>query len=130
MDFENDIRHGVYLKFGVLPQAMSWDLEFLWWGRWPRAISWQNHMDAQKQEKFKLREDVIEKLDKLNNACASVNKVADNVIGKCSSINEACNGIIESLEKVAPAGGGDALIDEVRRVPAFALYRKEYKLAR
>lgn len=129
MDFENDIRHGVHVRFGPLPCGMSWDLEIARWGRFANIITWTDHAQAQ-QEKFKLREDVIAKLDKLNNACASVNKVADNVIEKCSSINEACNGIIESLEKVVPAGGGDALIDEVRRVPTFALHRKGYKLAR
>lgn len=128
MDFENDIRHGVHVRFGPLPCGMSWDLEIARWGRFANIISWQNHMDAQKQKKFKLREDVIEKLDKLNNACASVNKVADNVIEKCSSINEACNGIIESLEKVAPAG--DVPIDEAHRVPTFALHRRRYKSAR
>ncbi len=46
MDFENDICHGVHLKFGPLPCGMTWDFEFARWGSWPNAIIWQDYANA------------------------------------------------------------------------------------
>lgn len=49
MDFAKDIQHGVYLKFGPLPQKLTWDIAFARRGSWPHPISWQDHLAAQAE---------------------------------------------------------------------------------
>lgn len=114
MDFENDIQHGVHLKFGPLPHGLTWSVEFCRWGSWPNAISWQDHVAAQKNFKCKLKDEAVRKfddnLDRLAYACKSISEMSKSVI-------EACENGVEIPKSVA--GTGDVLADEVRRVPRF-----------
>lgn len=96
MNFESDIQHGVYLKFGPLPQPLTWDIEFSRWGCWPNAISWQDHMAAQENAKEKFS--VVENLENVYEAIKDVTETAENVI--------------------------DLIAEEVRKVPRFMKCKK------
>lgn len=54
IDLKKDIQHGVYLRFGPLPQKLTWDIAFSRWGSWPHPITWQDHLAI--QEKVQARE--------------------------------------------------------------------------